>query len=682
MRASDIAALRQQCTRGGPLPCTAACPLNVDVRAFIEKIKQGDIQKARLIYERAVLFPRIVAALCPAPCEAFCRSALKIRALESFCFSEPSGEHVGRMPARNKKVAVVDGGLSGLACALRLSEHGWGVELFSSGERPGGGIWELLPQELILSDFAVLDKSRIVVRNNAGCQNPEDFDYVYLPHEDVSIGGIRNGLRDAEAIEKALKLGDQPKFDSAAAIAARIMPPPEVFDLAEATAEAQKCRGCKCNDCIRNCVMMQYFGRTPEKLFVDVGGTLGVVKGVSKRIAQKQIFSCNLCGLCDCPAGIDFQKMFADSRRAIFETGRMPQAYHQFWMEDMEHAMSENAFLALGGPAGYMFFPGCQLGASRPEYVTAAYGILKKELGEVSLLLACCGAPAYWAGNVKAEQELAARLSEVWRDMGHPKVVTACPSCGKQLAKMCPEWECVSLYEILANSPFAEKGQGMQVAVFDPCAAKEMQEVKESVRKIARRSGFSLMPSPRENCCGNGGHMRAVAPELFDQIAESSAFSSKEDAITYCVNCRDIFASRGKRAIHILDLFCEGSPENAFCRPAPSWGERRRNRELLKAGLTDMPAPHGAIKLLISGELMAKLQNELLTEQEILNTIQSCESSGDKLSYAGSDVYIGHMRQGAITIWVEYRVLDGGYELRNAYSHRMIIAEGVPDGVR
>jgi len=261
-------------------------------------------------------------------------------------------------------------------------------------------------------------------------------------------------------------------------------------------------------------------------------------------------------------------------------------------------------------------------------------------------------------------------------------VITACPSCGKQLAKMCPEWECVSLYEILADSPFAVKAQGMKAAVFDPCAAKEMQGVKESVRKIARRRGFSLMPSPKENCCGNGGHMRAVMPELFNQIAENSAFSSEEDAITYCANCRDIFSSRGKRAIHILDLFCEGSPEDAFCRPAPSWGERRRNRELLKASLTDMPAPHDDTKLLISEALMAKLQDELLTEQDILKTIQKCEASGDKLSYAGSDIYIGHMRSGAVTIWVEYRIADGGYELRNAYSHRMIITEGVPDGVR
>ncbi|MDR3644572.1 MAG: (Fe-S)-binding protein, partial [Clostridia bacterium] len=299
-----------------------------------------------------------------------------------------------------------------------------------------------------------------------------------------------------------------------------------------------------------------------------------------------------------------------------------------------------------------------------------------------SLLLACCGVPAYWAGNAQEEQAVAARLSEVWRSMGCPKVITACPSCGKQLAKMCSEWECVSLYEILADSPFAAHAQGMQAAVFDPCAAKELQRVKESVRKIAQRSGFSLKPSPKESCCGNGGHMRAVTPELFNQIAENSAFSSTEDAITYCANCRDIFASRGKRAIHILDLFCEGSPENAFCRPAPSWGERRRNRELLKASFTNMPPPSDDTKLLVSQALMAKLHNELLTEQEILKTIQNCEVSGTKLTYAGSDIYIGHMRLGAITIWVEYRVVDGGYELLNAYFHRMDITEGVPDGVK
>ncbi len=683
MRAADIAALRQQCTRGEPPPCAAACPLHVDVRAITEKLKQGDAQKARLLYERAVLFPRIVAALCPAPCEAVCPSALKIRALENFCLSAPVGEHSGRMPARNKKVAVVDGGLTGLAFALRLSEHGWGVELFSSGERPGSKIWDLLPQELILADFDVLSKSRIIIRNNFCCENPEDFDCVYSPDEDVSIFGIQRGLRDAESIEKALKLDIQPQFDTvSAAGAVQLMPPTPVFDLTAATAEAQKCGGCECNDCISNCTMMRYFGRTPEKLFVDVEGTLGVSKGISKRIAQRQIFSCTMCDLCDCPAGIDFKKMFADSRQAIFETGRVPPAYHQFWMQDMEHAMSDSAFLAIGGQSEYVFFPGCQLGASKPEYVTKAYSLLKKELGEVSLLLGCCGAPAYWAGNVQAEKELAAKLYMVWQDMGQPKVITACPSCMKQLAKICPDWECISLYELLVDFPIAADVPGRQAAVFDPCVSKEMQTVKESVRKIAEHSGFSLIPSPKESCCGNGGHMRAVAPELFDRIAENSAFSFKEDAITYCANCRDIFAYRGKHAIHILDLICEENLEDAFRRPAPSWGERRRNRELLKAGFTDMPIPREEIKLLISDELMEKLQNELLTEQEILKAIQACEESGSKLSYAGSDIFIGHMRSGAITIWVEYRIADDGYELRNAYYHRMDITEGVPDGIR
>ena len=682
MRAADIAALRQQCTRGESPSCAAACPLHVDVRAITEKLKQGDVQKAFFLYERAVLFPRIVAALCPAPCEALCPSALKIRALESYCLSALNVERTGRMPARNKKVAVIDGGLTGLACALRLSEHGWGVELFSSGERPGGKIWDILPEKLILADFEVLYKSRIVIRNNSGCENPEDFDCVYSPVENVSIYGIQCGLRDAESIEKALKLDTQPQFDYASPDTVQLMPEPEHLDLESAAAEAKKCGGCECSDCIRNCAMMRYFGRTPEKLFVDVAGTLGVAKALSKRIAQRQIFSCNMCGLCDCPSGIDFEEMFADSRQAIFETGRVPQAYHQFWMRDMQHAMSESSFLALGGQSNYMFFPGCQLGASKPEYVTKAYSLLRNELSEVSLLLACCGAPAYWAGDTRAEQELAVRLNGVWQDMGRPKVITACPSCMKQLERICPEWDSVSLYELLSDYPIAANVQGRQAAVFDPCAAKELSRVKESVRKIAQNSGFSLMPSPKESCCGTGGHMRAVAPELFEQIAENRAFSSGEDAITYCANCRDIFASRGKPAIHIMDLLCEESLEVAFHRPAPSWGERRRNRELLKASLADMPVPHEGTKLIISEELMAKLQNELLTEQEILKTIQSCEDSGTKLSYAGSNTYIGHMRSGAITIWVEYCISDCGYELRNAYYHRMDITEGVPDGVR
>lgn len=682
---SDIAALRKKCTKGELLPCVAACPFRADIKAILERLRQGEVHKAYSLYERAVTFPRIVSSLCPAPCQSVCPDALRLRALESFVSAEAFHERAGRLPPRNKRVAVIDGGLAAIACALRLSEHGWSVELFTPGDRIGGRIWEALPEELIKADFEVIEKSLVTVRLNSVCENEADYDYVYAPDEVLSVEAIRKGMEDAVIIEKALKLGAVPSI--AATVPGEILPVSashelRISDLASAVAEAEKCGGCECNSCINSCIMLQAFGRTPDKLFVDVAGTLGMTKAISKRVAQRQIFSCNLCGLCECPAGIDFEELFADSRKFIFETGRLPEGYHQFWMRDMEHAMSQSAFLSIGGKAEYLFFPGCQLGASKPEYVTAAYSFLKKELGEVSLLLACCGAPAFWSGNENAERQVASRINEVWQSMGRPKVILACPSCNKQLSKICPEWECISLYEVLSEHLPEAKAGGARAAVFNPCAAADTPKVKEQTVKIAKGAGFSLAPSPKDSCCGNGGHMRAVTPELYKRIAESSAFSFPEDAITYCANCRDIFSSQGKRAIHILDLLCDYGLEDAFCRPAPSWGERQRNRELLKAALTDVPAPVQGQKLLIGAQVMKKLQDELLTEQDILSTINTCEESGVKLYDRAADKFIGHLLIGSITVWVEYRIIDGGYELVNAYSHRMLIVEGAPDGTK
>jgi hypothetical protein len=52
--------------------------------------------------------------------------------------------------------------------------------------------------------------------------------------------------------------------------------------------------------------------------------------------------------------------------------------------------------------------------------------------------------------------------------------------------------------------------------------------------------------------------------------------------ITYCTNCRDIFAKDGKPAVHLLDLLFD---LNLIERTPPTWTKRRPNREELKRNM-------------------------------------------------------------------------------------------------
>ena len=114
----------------------------------------------------------------------------------------------------------------------------------------------------------------------------------------------------------------------------------------------------------------------------------------------------------------------------MVERGVMPPSAHEFALEDMEAASGPECALSIrGGEGGWLFFPGCQLAASRGEQVEALYAWLRDALagqgefapglerGPVSLLLRCCGIPARWGGR----EELFARQAQELRQQCLPE---------------------------------------------------------------------------------------------------------------------------------------------------------------------------------------------------------------------------------------------------------------------
>lgn len=75
-------------------------------------------------------------------------------------------------------------------------------------------------------------------------------------------------------------------------------------------------------------------------------------------------------------------------------------------------------------------------------------------------------------------------------------------------------------------------------------------------------------------------------------------------------------------------------------------------------------------------ELRSRLSNEMILEDDVQAVIDYCENSGRKVIDTGTGHYIGHLKIGNMTCWAEYMPKDEGFELFNAYSHRMSIEEG------
>ena len=137
--------------------CSANCPAQVDVPAFVRAFAEGRIQEAYDVLRRTNALPELCARVCPSEvqCEGGCIEkifadhALPIRDIQwVVCrLARQSGMIGARLPPEPSgfRVAVVGGGPAGLACAIRLLEHGHEVAIFEQGDRLGGTPESLIP---------------------------------------------------------------------------------------------------------------------------------------------------------------------------------------------------------------------------------------------------------------------------------------------------------------------------------------------------------------------------------------------------------------------------------------------------------------------------------------------------------------------------------------------------------
>ena len=201
--------------------------------------------------------------------------------------------------------------------------------------------------------------------------------------------------------------------------------------------------------------------------------------------------------------------------RGLRETEAMPWVFHDFWLRDMDHSAGEASLHR--APSGikavrYAFFPGCQMGASDPQYVKDCYSWLLGKQPDSAIWLNCCGAPAAWAAENEMHAAHIGNLRSQWRDLGSPAVVFACPTCRKMFRRYLPEIEGVFIEELMNKWGMPECGEISspdRMAVFDPCGSRDFPELQDAVRKLADELGVACEELSHTGdlarCCSFGG---------------------------------------------------------------------------------------------------------------------------------------------------------------------------------
>ena len=142
-------------------PCENSCPLHMNIPRFLQLYKEGRLEEA---FEAVVLdnpLPASTGRVCQHPCDDRCRrhsidESVNMREVHRFIADsiyqsdrfDALVERIAarKLPATERKVAVVGGGPTGLVAAFYLAMLGHAVTLYESNPEPGGMLRYALPE--------------------------------------------------------------------------------------------------------------------------------------------------------------------------------------------------------------------------------------------------------------------------------------------------------------------------------------------------------------------------------------------------------------------------------------------------------------------------------------------------------------------------------------------------------
>ncbi|NDV19869.1 Fe-S oxidoreductase [Pseudodesulfovibrio sp. JC047] len=750
MEQAELRQWEQQCVQEEVPWCLAACPLHVDAKAFCALMAQQRWDKAWMVLAKTLPVPGILARLCDAPCQEVCvrkdvGGAIEMGRLERFCAENAKPvAPPRRLPSRGKSIAVFGGGLTGLCGAWELARRGFDVTLSCSVV--GEGL-PALPDGVLDAEVASLEKLGVVIRRSESlplerlqdclvdsdaafidsASVPEDWT-VFLGEPDAMTLGTTQlgvfsspagessaimqaaaGRRAANSVERFTQgVSMVSGRDHEGPYATRLFTNLASVDVVEpiktsgpysedtARDEAKRCLQCECMECVKGCEYLRHFNYYPKVYVRQVYNNESIVMGT--RQANTLINSCMLCGLCEtvCPEDFSMADVCLQARQTMVETGKMPQSAHEFALRDMAFADGDRCTLARHAPgessSEYVFFPGCQLTASDPEGVMAAYGDLRDRLGAVGLMLHCCSAPAAWAGRQALAEASMATLKQQWEDLGCPRIIAACPTCLKTLRQGLPDVEILSHWSILraVGLPSGAMSVPCPLAVNDPCAARYDPLLREDVRAVLDRMRVEMV-EPAYNgelaqCCGYGGLVSEANPDLGLAVADVRAKGADEDFVTYCIMCRDMIAKTGKRAMHVYDLLYPRQDDPA-ARPSPGYSARRENRVRLKEQLlrdvwgqdeTHTVEPYESIEFDVTDAVARSMEDRRILKSDIQKVLLQARESGTRLVNRETGYFLASFRPVVMTYWVEYEERAAGLLVHRVWCHRMKIQGAQP----
>lgn len=310
---------------------------------------------------------------------------------------------------------------------------------------------------------------------------------------------------------------------------------------------------------------------------------------------SEKAFRCTLCAACNvaCPVSINLKDLSVAMRETMVDMGQYPQALDNLktnllsdhnisaddnedraeWVEDLEE-IPEHRYQK--DTAEVVYFVGCvssffPMVQKIPQNFVQ---ILDKGGVDFTILAGeewCCGFPLIGAGMSKELEELKLHNIDKVTEVGAKSVVFSCPSCYRTWNEFYD-----TDVELLHSSQLLErlikekklplKEVHVTVTYHDPCDLGRNSGVYDPPREVLKMiPGVTLveLEHNRENaiCCGGGGNVEMVDPELSARIAqkkiEEIQNTGADIVITSCQQCVRTISTRARKQgikLKVMDL--------------------------------------------------------------------------------------------------------------------------------
>jgi NADPH-dependent glutamate synthase beta subunit-like oxidoreductase len=350
------------------------------------------------------------------------------------------------------------------------------------------------------------------------------------------------------------------------------------FTDSAARAEAARCLTCTCSQCVKHCTFLQHY------VLQFPATEKGLVRLLEDRGAADPLipYSCHYCGLCQavCPKDLYAGGVCLSAREDLVARGQGPLPPHKGIQDYVKWGSSPIFTLSRPDPAtgkaARVFFPGCSLAGHFTAVVQAAYAHLRRRLPDTGLMLNCCGAPSYFMGEKDVMLRIIRNVAGELAKLGAGEIIVACTHCYQTFQEFLPEVQTRTIYEVLNQVGLPDGGSDTAPASFnvqDACGARQAPQIHDAVRRLITGLGHTVeeMPHNRERsiCCGSGGMVPAVAPDLAKKMTDFRLSEATLDLVTYCASCRARLNKAGHPTLHVLDLPFNPNWQQTKTQPPP-----------------------------------------------------------------------------------------------------------------